>query len=304
MNQPPPSLCQTRACRAALWFFATLGLALASAGVVVHHAKAYVDEFARDVGGEMLRYSGADQQDAQRTLVVNGLRIRVGSGGTPGAPRQVLDEFQARCRQRGIRFDAHPSAQAAVAAHRLPFASNLPLDGVLRLDDGDRGYLACLDTAGREVSPDELLQRARRFLADGDLSHLGELRFAMVERHGARTSYLAIWSEGAFPLGRAFPATGDAPGRDPAGVPRVPGTRRILSAWQADATPMVAIYRAAATTTHALADRYRRALADTSARMEATGGDADSLVVSHDAQWFLIAFVADGPDAIASVTPL
>lgn len=299
-TRPP----RTRALRAATWFAAAFGLTLASLGVAVHGAQAYVDELARDVGGEMLRYSGADQLDAQRTLVVNGLRIRLGSGGTRSTPRAVLDEFHARCRQRGVAFDAPLSAQAAGAARRLPFAGALPLDGVLRLDDGERGYVACLDSAGRRFSPDELLQRTRRFLADGDLSHLGELRFAMAERHGARTSYLAMWTEGAFPLGRAFPASGDAPGRDPAGVPRVAGTRRILSAWQADAAPMVAIYRAAATTTHALADRYRRSLESAGARVETTGRDADSIVASHGAQWFLIAFVPDGSDAIASVTPL
>lgn len=276
---------------------------VASLGVAVHHAHAYADEFVRDVGGAMLRYAGADQLDAQRTLVVNGLQVRVGSGGTPHTPRQVLDEFHARCRGRGIRFDAPPPAHEAALAH-LPFASTFPLDGVLRLDDGERGYVACLDVAGRQLSPDELLERTRRFLADGDLSHLGELRLAIVERDGARTSYLALWTEGPFPVGRAFPATGDAPGRDPVGVPRVPGTRRVLSAWQASAAPMLAMYRATATTTRALADRYRRTLEGAGARVQAAERDAAGLVVRHDAQWFLIVFVPDGSDAIASVTRL
>jgi hypothetical protein len=283
----------------AWWLF----LFACALGALGHTARAYVDELALGAGADMLRYARADQIDAHRTIVVNGLHIRMTSGGTGDSPRRVLDLFHARCRARGIRLDAN-APPAIPLPPRWPGVKALPLDGVLRLDDGERGYVACLDLGGRRLSPDELLDRTRRFLADGDLAHFGELRFAIAERDGDRTSYLALWSEGALPLREAFPADRDAPGQDPAGVPRVPGTRRVLSAWQLDAAPMLAVYRAPGTTVASLATRYRRTLEAAGFRVRSAPEAARGLVASRGDAWFLIALEADGADAIAAVTSL
>lgn len=305
MTQIQHTPARTRpAVRVASWLAALLGASLAVLALGVHHARAYVDELARSAGADMLRYARANQQDARRTLVVNGLRIHVGSGGTADAPRAVLDAFHERCRTRGVAFDAPLRDPAHAAFVPDAVARTLPLDGVLRLDDAEHGYVACLDAGGRRLTPDDLLDRTRRFLADGDLAHLGELRFAAVERRGPRTHYLALWSEGSFPLGRAFPPQGDAPGKDPTGIPRVAGARRVLSAWQSDQVPSITLYRADATSVPALASRYRHALERAGFQLRADAPDDRGLVAVRDDAWFLVAFAADGPDAIASITPL
>jgi hypothetical protein len=279
------------------------GLTVASGlAASVRQARAHAGELLRNVGAEVMRYADSDQDDAPRVLVVNGLPLHVGSGGTPDGPGRVLDAFHARCRERGMRFDLAPSSQTRPI--RPPALRALPLDGVLRLEDAARGYVACLDAQGRVTSLDDLLARARLFLADGDLAHFGALRFAMVERHGARTHYLALWSEGSLPLARAFPARGDAPGRDPSEIPRVTGTRRILSAWQTGHEPMIALYRASQTGTAALAARYHAALRRAGFRVEPRASDGTGFVTHRDGAWFLIAIAPDGSDAIASVTPL
>lgn len=299
MSAPVRTTRRFRRPRGAAW---TVAVFVAVAATLAHTARAHVDELALGAGAAMLRYAGADQVDAERTLVVNGLRIHVSSGGTKDAPREVLDFFHARCRERGIRFDAR-AATGRRAARLPPWAGGLPLDGVLRLDDGERGYVACLDLGGRHLSPDELLQRTRRFLAEGDLAHVGGLRFAAVERHAERTSYVAIWTEGSLPLWRAFPPDRDAPGKDLAAVPRVPGTRRVLSAWQVDAAPMLAVYHAEATTAQVLAGRYRRSLEAAGFQVRASGANDRSLVASRGGGWCLIVFADDGSGAAAAVTP-
>ena len=53
-----------------------------------------------------------------------------------------------------------------------------------------------------------------------------------------------------------------------------------------------------------LAASYRGLLEARGFQVEAAASDAHALVVSRGPTWALIALVADGPDAIASVTPL
>ncbi len=298
--RPPAPQPRQRRLRTTVGWFAVTACALAA---LSYTARASVGELALDAGAEMMRYADADQRDAQRTLVLNGLRLHVGSGGTRRAPRDVLDAFHARCRERSVRFDARLPDDPGANAHTAKLRT-LPLDGVLRLDDGERGYVACLDLGGRRLSPNELLDRTRRFLAGGDLAEFGDLRVVFVERHGTRTNYLALWTDGPLPLWRAFAADGDVPGKDPDGVPRPAGLRRVLSAWQADAAPTLTAYRADATSVPELRARYQRFLESQGFRVEALASEAHALVASRGERWVLLTFVADGSGVVASVTPL
>lgn len=286
--------------------FALLAATLLCAGIALGglalRVRAHADELLLDVGASMLRHPAADQIDATRTLSVNGLQVHLSSGGTSRSLPEVLDLFHARCRERGGRFDlqlAHALRTRAAVERLAPPA----LDGVLRIDDGARGYVACLDLGGSPVPPDELLRRARRFLEDGDLAHLGDLRFVFAARDGERTSYLALWTVGPFALARAFPAEGDAPGSDLPRVPRPPEARRLLSAHGLGAEPSVTVYRAEHSTPAALGARYRAVLGRAGFRLHGGTEATSGFVAARDDRWLLVTLSADGAHALATLVP-
>jgi hypothetical protein len=120
--------------------------------------------------------------------------------------------------------------------------------------------VACIDLGSDEISPPEILQRVDRFLRTGELSTLGGLRYAMAERGERATSFITFWTEGKANLFEAFPSDGDAPGRDAQGVPRPPGSVRVLSAWERDRAPALSVYRVASLDAVELEGFYRRSL--------------------------------------------
>jgi hypothetical protein len=209
--------------------------AVASLWWVALRAQAAGSEWMMDAGASMLRYARARHVDGPRRVRVNGVALQLISGSTDDGLSAVLDAFDRRCRAVGRGFGP-PGALARAAG--LP--EWVP---VVREELGDRGYLGCLDPGARELSLDELAMRLRAFARTGDLAEVGDLRFVFALRDGARTSYVGLYTEGALPLTRLFPAQGDAPGVDPDGLPRPPASRRLLSASVEGAAPLLVSYR-------------------------------------------------------------
>ena len=221
----------------------TLGTVLGA--LTLARGRARADELVMDVGTQMLSYARATQLDAPRTLVVNGLPLHVLSGSTRDAVSTLLDTFDARCHRASGQLDRW--AQELPGHRRWPRIAEQALDPVLRREDLHGGYVACLDLGAQTVSAEDLLERLRRFLEHGDLSEVGDLRFAWASRSGDATTYVGVYTDGPVPLGAAFPAEGDAPGTDVTGVPRPSHGRRVLSAFQRDAAPMLASYESTVT---------------------------------------------------------
>ncbi len=182
-------------------------------------AKAQVGESLRGFGAELLSWQSARLHSAPRRLRLNGLELNLVTLSRPGDVKSTLDHFHESCRKHG-GLVLGPAEQA-----KLGISS----DGTFRQESEDEGVLACLDT-GRPLAVGELLERLQRFTETGDLASVGELRYVMARRDGKRTTALALWTDGSAPLVASFPKTGDAPGIDPVGVPRMHGTRRLLSA--------------------------------------------------------------------------
>jgi hypothetical protein len=82
----------------------------------------------------------------------------------------------------------------------------------------------------------------------------------MAEHGRDDTSFITFWTDGQANLFDAFPARGDAPGRDPAQLPRPPRSRRLLSAWEKDRGSSLSLYRSETMDAGALDGFYRREL--------------------------------------------
>jgi hypothetical protein len=115
---------------------------------------------------------------------------------------------------------------------------------VLRAESAREGVVACLDLGTPELTLDELAARLQRFAQELDLAELGGVRLVRVRALAYGSFFVLAESQGAFPLARMFPAVGDAPGSDFASLPRPPHSRRLLSAWQPETEPGIALYEA------------------------------------------------------------
>lgn len=295
--------------RACAVYAGLTAMALAAATLSWHFgiARARAHELARNAGSYMLRYARAQHVDAPRTLRLNGLPLHVSSGSTTDPVHAVLDFFHERCRQAGNSFVAPLAGAQSKRDDAVPAAPNRHLLEPIVRDGGDQsGWLGCLDFGVDHLAPQDLLRRARAFAASGDLAALGDLRFVWAMRDDSGdTSYVALATEGPVAIPALFPARGDAPGADMPDVPRPPGSRRVLSAYQEHAAPSIVSYRVELPAEAARA-RYRRHLIDGGfvVRERAVArGETDVLEVRRERSHLAVVVTASGAQA-SSVTLL
>ena len=208
------------------------------------------------IGIEMLRYQGAERQEAPRTLHLNGQSIRVSVGVAPEPFSEVLDFYEGRCRARSGSLNDEVRAFHERAPESPEIAESW-LDTVLREEGDERGFVACIDTGSPNETTESLAAKADRMRAQMDLSEIGDMRFIYATRDGDDTVFVIMWTDGPFRVAEMFPAEGDAPGRDVEGVPRPPESRRILSAWEDEHPQSMTLYASAEADAESIEAHYR-----------------------------------------------
>jgi hypothetical protein len=162
---------------------------------------------------------------------LNGQRAFVASATLDESPSAALDRVEGLCRAHDGGFTDSLAEVARREGFEPPTpGAALPILGVLRTDRPSGGLIACFAQAHR-LGLGEIATRVERIAADGDLGHLGHLRYASARRTASgRTHLVVVWTNGPFAPVSAFPSSGDAPGSDVAGVGKPAGTRRVLTA--------------------------------------------------------------------------
>lgn len=282
---------------------ATLQLPLATVGLSA--AGAHASEQVLDVGGDMLHLLGRHRRDPPRALMLNGVTLGFASGTSDAPLPAVIDGFALRCREVGPRLRRLLEPLGAAGRSLAAALPRSALDATARTETTTRAAVACLDTGGRALSLRELARRLERFARLGDLAAVGDLRFLYAETHGGRTTYVMLHTAGAVPLHVMFPDAGDAPGRDVPGLPRPAGSRRVLSAWQRDARPMLAVF-ATAGAPDAAAARYDAQLAREGGALTRGRDDHGTpwLIARLAAHSWLVTFTGDAEGTRVAVTPL
>jgi hypothetical protein len=182
------------------------------------------------MGRELLALQ--DVLASTKTIGINGAIMNISTALVDQSPAEVLDRFEAMCREHpdflARALADLPAAAQEDAAKTVPDA-RLRL-GIFRHDTKSDGALTCFTDDGASGSRD-VLTRLRRFARSRDLSVFGRYRYVFVNRtqHG-QTHVTAVWTNGPFNLGEMFPASGDAPGDDSALAPRPPAAKRTFSA--------------------------------------------------------------------------
>lgn len=235
-----------------------IGFALFSA----HQARAQLGEIMMGLGADMMRYHDAERQDAPRQLMLNGRPIHLSSGTTKHDLGTVLDYYEKRCQERDGQL--HEQMMELVRSEKLevPQVEGSAVDSVLREQDDDRGFVACLDLGEEEVDVEGLLDRFEEFEKSLDLAEIGHLRYVYARQGGGTTHFVAFWTQGRFPIREMFPVEGDAPGADPDGVPRPPESRRVLSAYEKGHPQSMTMYVSPSQDAGSLERFYRGEMAD------------------------------------------
>jgi hypothetical protein len=164
-------------------------------------------------------------------LRLNGEPIQITSARTTLRFEEVLDRYQDACKERA---DGLPVEFANLQAALQPGAPDQSLGwpgmGILRNEGEDRGFVLCFAQGGPTDYP-AAFERLRLFGESGDLSKVGDLRYVFARATQNGSHVIAVWTKGAFEVGKMFPAEGDAPGTDVEGGYRPDGTRRVFTAF-------------------------------------------------------------------------
>lgn len=232
-----------RAVRAGAGLVRAAAVLLVLVGIAVvgtaRAAERHVGERFAAFGESLLAIDGFRTHSAPRRLGLNGMELGVVTLSTSLDVPSTLDRLEAVCSRGGLispetLLGRKPEGATVRAFERFT-------RGILRQETDERGVVGCIDT-GERLDPSTLDERLAALGKTGDLGELGALRFVFVRRARGTTTALVLWSDGSLPFLRAFPKTGDAPGRDLDDVPRPMGSRRLLSASELGAPYAIALY--------------------------------------------------------------
>lgn len=224
-------------------YFTVLGLGCAF--VSVRAARAQVAEEGLDLGRQLSRrmnaLMGPGEHETMK-LRVNGQSLYVSNTVSKDPAKDVLDRFAAHCAEN-LAQSPREWAGLGDRPGELGRARVAPGEGVIRAGSDRDGMVMCFAKT-KDAKP-KLADAVKAFAETGDLSALGELRYAFVSTApNGRTSVLAAWTHERFSVKEMMPPEGtDAPGEDLAGFPRPPRSWRMLSATSEGTGYAMNVYR-------------------------------------------------------------
>jgi hypothetical protein len=232
----------------------TLYVAFVSAllgGIAVHRAAAELSERGASLGRGLQQF--ADLTGRTTRLSFNGAAFSVSTKVIDAPVKGALERFVAHCNS-----DTHELAGdferelGPSLGMTQSFAQRLL---VMRdvLDNG-AATAVCLGGLG-EGGLSGLTERFKSFASSGDVSELGQLRYAYMHGAGNRTHVILVSGQGPLHLGELFPSDG----RDVPGPEVVPGVRpanssRVLAAAAAGTPHIMNAYLVKATADAAISD--------------------------------------------------
>jgi hypothetical protein len=202
-----------------------LFVAAACSASYVRRVSAATEESLGRVGPELLDLG--EVLGSGTPVVMNGSTIVAGGRHVRMDLHEALDRAEAGCGQGSMPGPTDlgayaPGGSSRSMPHRL---------GVWR-HEGDRtGWVLCIVPNHSRGDVGRWIEGVREFAHTGDLAAVGEFRYVFVRRSTLDgTDVAGLRTVGRFDLRNMLLFDGDAPGRDLDGVPRPPGSRRILSA--------------------------------------------------------------------------
>lgn len=203
---------------------------LAISALAARSAYGDLKESSLVIGRELSQFG--DLLGKSQRLRLNGEQVFVASALTDQTVKQVIDRFDATCREHagGLveEFENLPEAVKKQLPDHLQGTEGV---GIMRQANDLEGSISCLSQDGKQGSRG-LMRHMDEFVATGDLAAIGKLRYVYARRTPAgKTHVVAVWTDGSFRVRNLVPMDGsEPPGSDPADTPRPDGAVRLLSA--------------------------------------------------------------------------
>ena len=205
-------------------------ISLVGAGLAARSAHGSVSEQAL-VTGRQLAKLGEFTKSSER-LLLNGQALDISSATTDLSMGQVLDRFEALCKEEGVVPRDLREVQGVLGDPTLAKEASRLNFGVLRQETKDDGVIAC---AVRDPKNGKrpFWDGFTAFAESWDLAEIGHPRYAYVRKlESGHTHVLTVWTDGSFKVTAMVPPTegADAPGADSVNISRPPNSVRYLSA--------------------------------------------------------------------------
>lgn len=201
---------------------------------VYARTEAQMGDSLLDAGDALMHFADPEREEGPRIFRINGETVHATTGSTDRAVGELLDWYEGVCLERDAELTERASEIATANPEFARARGILDWSPVLRREVGaEAGVVACLDLGEDRRSGAEILEAYGRYEETRDLHELGDIRYLFARRTASgRTQFLSVWTDGSFNVERAMPDAGDAAGEDIASVPRAPGARRVLSAYE------------------------------------------------------------------------
>lgn len=191
-------------------------------------------------------------------LIVNGESVHVAAGVVPDRLEDAVHRIEGSCRADIAGMEASETAPSSEPRRALLDAL-MDAARSMTTTQGSTTTVLCLadNDATRNRS---FADRLAAFADTHDLASVGSLRQFVLTPGAGGTRVIAVWLPARFPLDRAFPEAGDAPGSDALGVPRPEASRRVLTAVAEGHPHVVRVYESTRSDVHDVSRAYLSAL--------------------------------------------
>ena len=227
-----------------------LGVTVVFGLVRVRSARAEMADRTVVLGREMLTLASASTHDVNR-VVINGQPMWLGNSVAHDTGKNILDRYQAHCESN----TAQPASEWRAIANSPDKApdSKVTPTGVVRGGSDREGSILCFTKTAK--SKPSLYEAMKSFSETGDIGAVGAVRYTYVKTtEKGNTHVLTAWTDDTFNIADLVgDETKDAPGMDFGGeIPRVPDSRRAISARIDDSPFGVNVYHSKETPTKTL----------------------------------------------------
>jgi hypothetical protein len=278
------------------------GLATILLGVstvlMYRNARARTAEALSLLGEHVMQIPSGHYVNEVQEIEINGFQMMLQTAHADAAFDDVVTQFAQACILRGGMTDAEfgrVELDRMRAESRKESSRPNLLDGVLVEDTARGTVVACIDTKGVPWLSRDMLDRIKRFAKEGDLAALGTFRYALIKQKSYGAHFITMWSGASTPLLKMFPAQGDAPGPDHRFIPRLAGSRRVLSS--STANLQVVAYEYPGEKLNPVIERMEQAIQATGLQYKDLGGappGARFWVGNGDAQSMMMFTERDG----------
>ena len=203
---------------------------LVALALSVRSAWGSVTEQALVTGRQLAKLSDLTKESER--LLLNGQALQISSAVTDKSLDEVLERFDALCREDGVVARDFREVKGLLSDNTLTTAAKKNNFGVLKERGKDDGVVAC--TVRDPKNGDRpFWDGLAKFAETWDLADVGHVRYVYARRlESGDTHVITVWTDASFKLDAMIPPAdgSDAPGNDSATFPRPEASQRYLSA--------------------------------------------------------------------------